>query len=56
MCPPCVGCSEVEQKVDQLTKMTDEVIKRQLEWEDTAQKYKRYFFNWDAWTCIRMTI
>ena len=35
-------CSLLEQKVEHLTKMTDEVTKRQLEREDTALQYKRF--------------
>ena len=34
----------MEEKVDHLTKMTDEVTKRQLEREDTALQYNRYTF------------
>ena len=37
-----MDCSDIEEKVDHLTKMTDEVTKRQLEREDTALQYKRY--------------
>ena len=46
-----LGCSDLEKKVDILTKMTDEVTKRQQEREDTAQQYKRYLVE-----CIDMTM
>ena len=46
-----LGCSELEKKVDILTKMTDEVTKRQQEREDTAQQYKRYLVE-----CVDMTM
>ena len=47
----CVGCRDIGQKVELLTKMTDEVTKQQVEREDTALQQKRYFqIGWD--TCI----
>ena len=39
--PPCVGCSLMEQKLDQLTDRAADLTKRQLEREDTALEYKR---------------
>ena len=39
----CVGCSEIEEKVDQ---MAAELTKRQLERKDTALQYKRYLLGW----------
>ena len=37
-----VGCRDIEQKVELLTKMTDEVTKQQLEREDKALQCMRY--------------
>ena len=53
-CPPCVGRSEMEQKVDQ---MAAELTKRQLEREDTALQYKRYVITgWGMMMCCWMTL
>ena len=48
---PCAGCSELEQKIDLLTKMTDELARQQQVIEDATLQHKRYFLI--AWhTCI----
>ena len=39
--PPCVGCSLIEQKIDQLADRAADLTKRQLERADTALEYKR---------------
>ena len=39
--PLCVGCSLLEQKVEQLTEMAAELTRKQLEREATALEYKR---------------
>ena len=39
----CVGCSEMEEKIDLVSKMTDELTRQQQEREDMALQQKRYF-------------
>ena len=47
MCPtPCVGCSLIEQKIDQLDEKTAENTRRLLNREDTALQYKRCIMKW----------
>ena len=47
MClPPCVGCSQSEQKIDRLQEMTAENARRLEQREDTALEYKRYVLGW----------
>ena len=45
--PACVpsfndGCSTIEYQIEKLTKLANELTKRQQEREATAQEYRRY--------------
>ena len=44
--PPCVGCSLLEQKVDELNVKTAENARRLQEREDKALQYKRCSLGW----------